>query len=61
MQWNSLGRGGWSRWHLLGVAAMLAVAIAVTREALLDIIQIARPDTGDEEASHILLVPVVMA
>lgn len=55
---NGWLRQGWTRWQLLVLILLPAVAVAITWEAWLDIFRIA---TNDEEASHILLVPIVAA
>ena len=53
--WRS---GAWSLWHMVAAALLMAVAGAITSDAWADIGLIA---WCDEEASHILLVPVVVA
>ena len=54
----ALRRGGWRVWELAALVALPALAIAVTWGAWTDIVRIARQD---EEASHIILVPIVAA
>ncbi|MCC7205522.1 MAG: exosortase/archaeosortase family protein [Phycisphaeraceae bacterium] len=51
-------RRPWTPWHILGALALAALSVLIMRRAWFDIFQIAR---GDEEASHILLVPIVAA
>lgn len=58
MNLRRLGNVGWSRWHIVGAIAMAIVGIIATHMAWADILHIA---IKDEEASHILLVPVVAA
>jgi len=53
-----IGRNGWSLWHGAGAAALVAAGLWVTQDAWVDIYRIA---IGDEEASHIFLVPFVVA
>ena len=55
---KSLYRNGWSVWHFIGAAVLGATGMWVTRDAWLDILHRAM---RDEEASHILLVPLVVA
>jgi len=55
---NSLKRSGWTVGRIVAGLAMVAVGMAVTSDAWSDVVRIARKD---EEASHILLVPVVFA
>lgn len=50
-------KNAWNLWHVLGALALVSLAVAVAWPAWADIIQIARVD---EEASHILLVPIVV-
>jgi exosortase len=49
-------RNHWSQWHLIVGGPLLALGIAAQWPAWVDIAQIA---LHDEEASHILLVPIV--
>lgn len=58
MKLRRLGNVGWTRWHVIGAIAMAIVGILATHSAWADIYHIA---VTDEEASHILLVPVVAA
>jgi len=51
-------RNGWTAWHLAGAAALAAAGVALTFEAWADMFTIA---WGDEEASHIFLVPIIAA
>jgi exosortase len=58
VNWRRLGNVGWSKWHILGAAFMAIAGGLATYMAWADIYHIA---VTDEEASHILLVPVVAA
>lgn len=49
-------RNPWTLWHIAAAVLLVAAAVAVQWRAWLDIVQIA---LGDEEASHIILVPFV--
>lgn len=49
-------KNGWTGGHLLAVAALVSLGVVVTGDAWLDIARIA---WKDEEASHILLVPII--
>lgn len=51
-------RSPWRLWHFYAVLGMMALGFAVTWRAWVDIANIAM---RDEEASHVLLVPVVFA
>lgn len=51
-------RNGWRRWHFWAAAAFVALALVVTSEVWADIHRLA---SGDEEASHVYLVPVAVA
>lgn len=55
---NYLKRSGWSVGRIVAGLAMVGLGVAVCSDAWTDILRIARKD---EEASHILLVPVVFA
>src|SRR5688572_28843140 len=46
----------WTRWHVIGAVAMATLAVCTTFSAWRDIYEIA---AGDEENSHIFLVPLV--
>lgn len=48
----------WSIWHACGALALVGAAAVTTRQAWIDIYQIA---TRDEESSHVFLVPLVAA
>ncbi|MFT3785623.1 MAG: hypothetical protein QM770_05590 [Tepidisphaeraceae bacterium] len=50
--------GRLNAWRLIGAAAMAGLAIWVCREAWLEIMELA---WGDQEYSHILLLPLVVA
>jgi exosortase len=52
------GRNGWTLGHLLGAAALAAVAVVAASDAWADLMLIA---FKDEEASHIFLVPFAAA
>ena len=52
------GRPAWTKLRLIGAALMAVAGFAVTSDAWSDIYTIAQ---GDEEASHIFLVPIVFA
>ena len=54
----SKGRNGWTGAHLLACFGLVAVGIAVTAHAWVDITRIA---LRDEESSHIFLVPIIAA
>src|SRR5688500_17434361 len=49
---------GWSAWHLCAADALLGVTAAITHQAWGDIYHLSQ---GDEESSHVLLVPVAAA
>jgi exosortase len=51
-------RNGWSIWHPVAAALLIAVSVAITWMAWSDMARIA---WKDEESSHILLVPVAIA
>lgn len=51
-------RNGWTVWHVVGALLLTAAGVWVTRDVWWEILLIA---TRDEEASHILLVPIVAA
>jgi len=51
-------QNGWSRGHLWGAAIVTALGVLVGIEAWRDILHIA---LRDEESSHILLVPIIVA
>jgi exosortase len=53
---SALLRNGWTAWHVLAAAVLVAAGFAVSWEAWDDIYRIA---ARDEESSHIFLVPVV--
>ncbi|MFP4144025.1 MAG: exosortase/archaeosortase family protein [Phycisphaeraceae bacterium] len=53
-----LKRNGWTQWHFIGAALMGLAGLAATIEPWRDIYEIAM---RDEESSHIMLVPIVMA
>ncbi len=55
---RSLSRNGWELYHLPAAVCMTLVGFAVTMDAWIDIAHIA---SVDEEASHIFLVPIVVA
>lgn len=50
-------RNGWSAWHLVGAVVFTIAGIAATWNVWVDIFMIAQ---GDEEASHIFLVPFII-
>src|SRR4051812_11363705 len=50
-------RQGWSPWHFIGALAMMTIAVVVCRRAWGDMATIA---FKDEEASHVLLVPIAV-
>jgi exosortase len=58
VNWRRLGNVGWTKWHIVGAVALALVGALATWIAWADIYHIA---VTDEEASHILLVPVVAA
>lgn len=47
----------WSKWHLIGAAAMASLGIAATWDVWSDIYHLA---SNDEEYSHIFLVPLIV-
>lgn len=49
-------RNGWTPWHLIGMYVFVAIGIAVTWSAWVEIFETAMKD---EEASHIFLVPLI--
>ena len=51
-------RNGWTVWHLVGMYAFVAIGIAVTWSAWVEIFNTA---AKDEESSHIFLVPLIAA
>jgi exosortase len=51
-------RSGWSAWHLWGGIALIGLGILVTLDAWSDVLQII---LKDEESSHALLVPIIVA
>lgn len=51
-------RNGWTVWHLAGAALLTVAGVALTFDAWTDMFAIA---WGDEEASHIFLVPIIAA
>lgn len=55
---SSWSRHGWKPWHLYGALLLLFTAMAVRWEAWWDIAQIA---WNDEEASQVILAPIVAA
>jgi exosortase len=50
-------RNGWTVWHLLLLAGMTALGVAITFDAWADILRIA---IGDPESQYILLVPLIV-
>jgi exosortase len=54
----SLRRNGWRPWHLVAAVVLAALGFAATLDAWRDMLAIA---LGDEEASHIFLVPIIAA
>ena len=55
---RALRRNGWTLWHVVGAALMGLAGLALTADAWTDMFLIA---WGDEEASHIFLVPIIAA
>jgi len=51
-------RNGWTIWHLYAAVAIVAACVLVTGSAWADLLNIG---LKDEESSHILLVPLVVA
>ena len=49
-------RNGWNQWHAISAVVLVAVGFVLTIDAWADILLIA---LRDEEASHILLVPII--
>ena len=55
---RTLARNGWRLDHIIAAVALTAAGFALTWQAWADLARIA---LKDEEASHILLVPVIVA
>ena len=51
-------RNGWTQWHLIAAVGLVALGFFLTRQAWGDMLLIA---LNDEEASHVLLVPIIAA
>lgn len=50
-------RNGWTQWHFIGAFVMTVIGIFVTRDAWMDIYNIASQD--DQEAQYVFLVPFI--
>lgn len=57
-RWNRRWRNGWSAWHVYGALAILAACVLIAGNAWADMLTIG---FKDEESSHVLLVPLVVA
>ncbi|MCY2954893.1 MAG: archaeosortase/exosortase family protein [Planctomycetota bacterium] len=52
------GRNRWSMWHAVASIVLVALAVLVTSDSWSDIIRLAQKD---EESSHIMVVPLILA